>query len=508
MSVGSPTAARISSSGARPAGLPSRSGDPSGTAVGGAAAGAGPLHGTGGESTAPLSGRGLPAYFWVFLAFIGTNMMSGYSKLVGFPIGPDRLCFAGFLVLLVLDRRTWQQRKVKIGFVHLAMVALVVVAVDSAQRAGNLTSGVGGFALLDRLIVPFVLFAVGPLVLSTPTRRDLFLKFGVLVALYLGLTALFELAGPRALIFPRYIADPSVGIHYGRARGPFLEAVANGVVMVQVGFVAGVAAVRFRTWWRYASVLAVLLCSLGVLLTLTRSVWVGAAASVVLVGVMIPRLRRYLPSVVVGGAIAVGALLAFVPSLSSGVNSRVNDQRPIWDRQNTDLAALRIIEQRPLTGIGWEQFVDHGVDFVRQARDYPITATHLEVHNVLLSRGAELGLPGLLLFVAALALGPGRGVLTRARDAEHQAWQVILLGASVAWLAGAMLSPFGTPLPNFLLWLFAGVVLAPATVGRREPVGSREPAGSRQPAGGRELAGGRVPRPAPSSRSAPADSAG
>jgi len=451
------------------------------------------------------SGRGFPAYVWFFLAFLATNMLSGYSKLVGFPIGPDRLLFASFVVLLVLDRRTWQVRRLRVGFIHLCMLALVLLALESAQRVGNLTSGLGGFALLDRLVIPFVLFVLGPFVLSSPARRDLFLKFAVLMALYLGLTALFELAGPRALVFPRYIVDPSVGIHYGRARGPFVEAVANGVVMVQVGFAAGFAAVRFRTWWRYASVLAVLLCSLGVILSLTRSVWVGAAASVALAGMIIPRLRRYLPSAVVGGVIAVGALLTFVPSLSTGVNSRVNDQRPIWDRQNTDIAALRIIEQRPLTGIGWEQFVDHGVDFVRQARDYPITATHLEVHNVLLARGAELGLPGLVLFVACLALGPARGIFSRSRDSEHEGWRVVLLGSSVAWFSGAMLSPFGTPLPNFLMWLFAGMVLAPAMIGRREPWPSQLPGPIRL---GRRSGSTRAAYALPDGHDGAADSAG
>ncbi len=485
MSVGASAAARVgSTAGAHPVGRAGRSDDVRESVTGGVVGGPGQLPAAGGGPSPALAARGFPVYVWLFLAFLGLNMLSGYSGLVGLPIGPDRLFFAGFVVLLVLDRRTWQQRKVKVGFVHLAMLALVVIALDSAQRAGSLTSGVGAFALLDRLVIPFVLFVLAPLVLSNPARRDLFLKFAVLMALYLGLTALFELAGPRALIFPRYIADSSVGIHFGRARGPFLESVANGVVMVQVGFAAGFAAVRFRTWWRYVSVLAVLLCALGVLLTLTRSVWVGAAASVLLVGVIVPRLRRYLPTVVVGLTIAVGALLTFVPALSNGVNARVNDQRPIWDRQNSNNAALRIMEERPLTGIGWQQFVDHGVDFVRQARDYPITATHLEVHNVLLSRGAELGVPGLLLFVTALALGPLRGVVTRTRDAEHQGWRVVLLGASVAWLAGAMLSPFGTPLPNFLLWLLAGVVLAPATVGRREPPGHRVAGDARSGRGG------------------------
>lgn len=414
--------------------------------------------------------RGFPAYVWLFLGFVVANLFSGYSAYLGFPIGPDRLLFAAFVVLLVLDRRTWQDHRVKIGFVHLAMLALSLLAIFSALAHGSLATRLGGFALLDRIVIPFVLFVLAPLVLATPARRDLFLKVAVLVALYLGLTALFEMTGRPSLVFPRYSADPSVGIHFGRARGPFVEAVADGVVMVQVGFAAAVAASRFRSWWRYAALAAVVLCAVGVVLTLTRSVWLGGAGALVLVTLLVPRLRRYLIPVVVTGGVGVLALLAFVPGLGSAAGARAGEQRPVWDRQNTDMAALRIMEQHPLQGIGWEQFIDHGVDYIRQARDYPITAVHLEVHNVLLARGAELGIPGLLLFVTCLLLGPGRALFTRVRDREHEGWRIILIGAAVAWFAGAMLSPLGTPLPNFLLWLVAGVVLAPAVIARNGPV--------------------------------------
>lgn len=468
MTVGAPAAARV---GTAPAVRAPRGGDRGESSVDG------PVDGirerTGGDrSNRPVQPRrrGFPAYVWLFLAFVVANLFSGYSSYLGFPIGPDRLLFAAFVVLLVLDRRTWQDNRVKVGFVHLAMLALSLVAVFSALAHGSLTTKLGGFALLDRIVIPFVLFVLAPLVLATPARRDLFLKAAVLIALYLGLTAVFEMTGHPSLVFPRYIADPSVGIHFGRARGPFVEAVADGVVMVQVGFASAVAASRFRSWWRYAALSAVALCSVGVVLTLTRSVWLGGAGALVLVTLLVPRLRRYLVPVVITGGVGVLALLAFIPGLGSAAGERAGEQRPVWDRQNTDLAALRIMEQHPLQGIGWQQFIDHGVEYVRQARDYPITAVHLEVHNVPLARGAELGIPGLLLFVTCLALGPGRALFTRVRDREHEGWRIILIGTAVAWFAGAMLSPLGTPLPNFLLWLVAGVVLAPAVVARNGPV--------------------------------------
>ena len=90
------------------------------------------------------------------------------------------------------------------------------------------------------------MFAIAPLAFRTEAQRKIFL--GVLVALggYLGLTALFETVGPHALVFPRYITNPELGYHVGRARGPFLEAEANGIAL----FICGIAAAVAASTWR------------------------------------------------------------------------------------------------------------------------------------------------------------------------------------------------------------------------------------------------------------------
>ena len=54
----------------------------------------------------------------------------------------------------------------------------------------------------------------------------------VAVGAYLGITAFLQEVNLDQLVFPAYITDPSVGIHADRARGPFVEAAANGLVYV------------------------------------------------------------------------------------------------------------------------------------------------------------------------------------------------------------------------------------------------------------------------------------
>ena len=40
---------------------------------------------------------------------------------------------------------------------------------------------------------------------------------------------LLEMAKLWGLVFPRFIGDPTIGIHFGRARGPMLQSVRLGV---------------------------------------------------------------------------------------------------------------------------------------------------------------------------------------------------------------------------------------------------------------------------------------
>ena len=60
--------------------------------------------------------------------------------------------------------------------------------------------------------------------------RKVFMFFAV-IGLYLHVTAIFEHFQLRSLVFPKYIMNSNIGIHWGRARGPFLSGSINGAVM-------------------------------------------------------------------------------------------------------------------------------------------------------------------------------------------------------------------------------------------------------------------------------------
>ena len=99
-----------------------------------------------------------------------------------------------------------------------------------------------------------------------------------------------------------------------------------------------------------------MLCFIGTLLTLERSVWIGVAVGTVVTLVAFARLRRFSLPVIVGGGAAVLLALVLIPGLSAKVQARASDQGPVWDRENLTVAALNMVSARPLLGFGWSRF--------------------------------------------------------------------------------------------------------------------------------------------------------
>lgn len=387
-------------------------------------------------------------------------MLSGYSGLVGLPFPPDRLFFAAGSLLLLLDGQLQASGRLRWRWVHGFMIATVAWAAWSASVHGTLQTSYGAFALLDRLVIPFAFLVLGPILFAEERDRIRLLKALIALGAYLGLTAIFEIAGLDSLVFPRYILDPEVGIHFGRARGPFAGAEANGMALAASFFASALAVSRLRGAWRVAAVCVVALSGVGILLTLTRSVWLGTIAGILVVSVMTPSLRRWLPLIVGGGVAAVAGLLFAVPELTDVLVERLTTERSVYDRQNTNAAALRMLAEHPIDGVGWVRFVDLSADWVRQADLYPVTNIAIEVHNVVLARAAELGLVGAFLWCAAVLAGPAMAVRRGAgADRELAPWRMVFIGYGCVWLICIMVSPVPYPLPNYLAWLLAGISL-------------------------------------------------
>jgi putative inorganic carbon (hco3(-)) transporter len=422
-----------------------------------------------------------PAYTLSGAIFL-TPLAGNWPQLgVPGPLSPDRLLLAGGIGAVLLRAPSVADRpRFQITDAHRILTLATIYAVASAIVVGTLFEREPLFKLIDAFgIMPFLLFLVAPVAFRTERQRQVLLVTLVALGVYLGLTVLFETAKLDALVYPKYILDPNYGIHIQLGRGPFVDAVANGLALYTCAVASAIAFGSWRHRGPRAIAAAVgILCVVGSFLSLERSVWIGVTLGTIVAMLSTRGLRRYFIPVAAVAAGAIALALVLIPGLSSTVTKRANDQATLWDRENLARAALNMVEARPLLGFGWSEFASHSTDYFQQAFDYPLTATSAGVHNTPLTYAVDLGLIGMTLWTLGVVCGIGSAVLTRGPP-ELMRWRVGLIAIAIAYLV-VMNSVPPTAWLNRTIWLFAGVVfsgryLMPTS---SHPVAHRTPAGS------------------------------
>jgi O-antigen ligase len=129
-----------------------------------------------------------------------------------------------------------------------------------------------------------------------------------------------------------------------------------------------------------------------------------------------------------------------------------------------------MMEARPALGFGWGEFGAKSPPYYRLSSTYPLSTIDV-AHNMPLSNAAELGLVGVAMWVVVMLMGIVAPTLGRAPPAVEP-WRLALIAIAIAWFVQANLSPLDYAFDNWMIWLWAGIV-----VGGRERFASlREPA--------------------------------
>jgi O-antigen ligase len=411
---------------------------------------------------------------WILTAGIVTTMFAGHWQYLGLgsSVPPHRVLLIVGLVAVML-RAPGARNRPKIEFrpVHFVLAAALAYALISAIAAGTIGRSTSRFLLLDEFgVLPFLMFLVAPVSFATERQRQILLGSLVAVGGYLAVTAIFERLELHALVVPSYINDPYIGTHASRARGPFTEAGANGLALFACAVAAGIALARWqRPWQKACAAAVVVLAPVGLLLTVTRSVWLAGIAGALVAVVTTAGLRRFLIPIVVVGAAAVLIALAAIPGVAEQARDRQSDKGSVYERQNTTAAGLRMVAARPLIGFGWDRGDDVMDPYFRLDPNIPLKGAQAGFHNVYLQYAVGLGVLGLALWLLGGAMAFGGALIRRGPPSLHP-WRVGLKANVVAWAVVALSSPTNYSFSTFLLWTWAGVAAGlPAAYARRAP---------------------------------------
>ncbi len=219
----------------------------------------------------------------------------------------------------------------------------------------------------------------------------------------------------------------------------------------------------WRAWHRHILVGCLLVTLSTLILTKSRGSFIGVAVGLLALGIW--RDRRFLwiiPAAALGLFVAVQvwgeeALVQFalrMDIVGGGITGTMQSRMEVWQR------AIYMIQDFPYTGIGigtFDKVANAMYPFFLLGPDAKVT----HAHNTLLEVGVDLGIPGLLAYVALLTC-----FAVAAWSAYHtlsdRALQALIVGLACGMLAHQVFGLtdaflLGTK-PGVVMWAFLGLV--------------------------------------------------
>ena len=306
-----------------------------------------------------------------------------------FSLYADRIVF-GILIFFVA-LRTLALRDPIPFFAGLSLPMLGLTALSVLRALQEPFDAQIWSIIASKYIVPFALFHIAVLVFRSSWQRKHFEVFVIFALAYLIFIAIAFLMDARSLIFPRFILDENLGFHADRARGPFLQAVANGVSLNILGILV-IALPQNRK-----SIITVLwlVLPLAILATMTRAVWISFVVSSALLGCRLVqhRLKAVYALLAVVGLMIGLAIDVSNQSLKNALTDRTAERGPVEARLAVYDAGWTMFLERPFSG--WPA----GGMYAELARRMPgYRLRSFYVHNTYLALLVEFGVPGLILY--------------------------------------------------------------------------------------------------------------
>lgn len=388
------------------------------------------------------------------------------------PLTLDRILLVGLCAAFALQWR-WGRLEFKplagSDCLLFLLLAILTISLLTAGRPDFVAPD--AFSPLWRLVmcflVPALLYWFARDASLSPRAWKATLAVLAGLGIYLALTALAEVADAWSLVFPRYIADPTLGIHFGRARGPELNSASLGVYLTVCLWCAWFLRPEVRRSWQLVLLGAVPLMAAGILATYTRSTWIGLISSAAVVAFLqLPKQWRIplFGLTGLGGVLIMAILWQDVIGLKREGTAEESGHS-VDQRTSFAYISWNMFKDHPVFGVGFGRFYDQKLPYLSD-RSQPFeldSIRQLHHHNTLLSFLTETGMIGLSAFLALLAAW-ARVAWSLLLDTSLARWQrsqgLLMLAVLLTYLSSAMFHDL-TLLPSqqWILFLMAGLTM-------------------------------------------------
>ncbi len=322
------------------------------------------------------------------------------------------------------------------------------------------------FVFITGYLFPFTTFYFAKYYLTNTPDIKLVFNTIFFIGTYLAIMAFFEFYQINQLIFPRYVANPDIGIHYGQARGPFLNSPHVGSAILY-GLACGLHLISYKQGLgKLIMVLLFIFFPMAVFFTQTRAVYL---AFVALFGIYLIFYRASFPKwkvVALPVSVVLILIFAIMPILAQEDRRAggLAQMETITIRQGLFQMSYLMIKDNPVTGVGLSQFVPETLDKYRGR--VPILDVYQDAtyfHNHLLGMTVELGLVGVLAYLSIIVFMFKRlFALSRYLSTSHQFInRNIIVVIGTIWATFLINFSFSSPefevFTNSVVFLSAGI---------------------------------------------------
>jgi len=432
----------------------------------------------------------------------------------------DRILFILLAVIFTIGIFTKRYRLFPFTWVEYSMFLFCMFAVLSMIYTGFIFKEDGRIRIKELLtgyIMPFYIFFISQNSYETREKREGFIKFIILVGLYLSFTAIFEHFSINQLVFPKFILDPGFGIHMERARGPFGQAAVNGTVL---GFVLaaltyflfnpsqkspgfgstaltinlpsraksrdsprdgckllsareGASAFRPRGstfkksgFWRLCSLILLIATPVAIFFTYTRAAWIAGLLSFAIIITFNLRQRQKIATLALIAlcTIAVLGTSFFLEEKTTGFAlNRARDESPVYDRLNLYIASVNMFIKNPVFGVGFGKFSDNSPAYFENVSGIPYQDSEIKEHDTFMAVLAEMGMVGisliLCIFISILSRSIKLYRKLNASDSAEKGIVVIFWGFMAVYIVNSMLIEMRYfEFVNAVFFIFAGFI--------------------------------------------------
>jgi O-antigen ligase len=399
--------------------------------------------------------------------------MFDYHALGMSTVTPDRIIFLIIFGSFVVALRKGQLR-ISMSGLEWCMLLFTILCVVS-YVISNPDGGTGRFkwftTLFNLIFCPLGIYLVAKNSRYDAAKIRWLMWAMVWMGVYLAFTAVFEHYRIDTLVFPRYIVDPHVGIQFGRARGPMVGSNPMGEWLVAV-YLAICLVIPFAK--KATKVLLyglIMVVIIAIYFTLTRGCWLSFAYVVILTSFLGGKFGTQSRIIVLLVAAAFFAGVGSKFSLS-GDTLFSRRQNTIDYRMSNNQTTFNMGMANFFTGVGYGKFGANWEKYFGSAQKELTKDLTDGNHNIYLGLFADLGFPGVALYVTMFGFilkdcRRARRFMGRKSPFERNlALSAIGLVIILLWegMSGDMRF---NPTLNTLTFLFVGITASVETTARK-----------------------------------------